>query len=123
MRSPTARASSTLVAVPPAGCGIFEFFEQLAETLAVFGQVDGLGRGADDGHAGGAQALGQVERGLAAELDDHADLCAGLGFVVVDGEHVFERKRLKVKAVAGVVVGGDGLRVAVDHDGLVAVFL
>ena len=42
-------------------------------------------------------------------------------FVLVDGEHIFERKRLEVETVAGVVVGGDGLRIAVDHDGLVAV--
>ena len=41
--------------------------------------------------------------------------------MVVDSEDVFEGERLKVEAVAGVVVGGDGLRVAVDHDGLVAV--
>ncbi len=35
-------------------------------------------------------------------------------------EHVLERQRLEVQAIAGVVVGGDGLGVAVDHDGLVA---
>ena len=103
------------------GLGNFELFKQLAETLAVFGKIDGFGRGADDGHSGCTQALGQIERGLSAELDNHADLCARLGLMVVDGEHVFERERLKVEAVAGVVVGGDGLRVAVDHDGLVAV--
>ena len=40
----------------------------------------------------------------------------------VDGEDVFEGERLEVEAVAGVVVGGDGFGVAVDHDGLVAVF-
>ena len=32
-----------------------EFFEQLAETLAVFGQVDAFGRGSDDGHACGLE--------------------------------------------------------------------
>jgi hypothetical protein len=37
-------------------------------------------------------------------------------------QHVFEGQRLKVEAVTGVVVGGDGLGIAVDHDGLVAVF-
>jgi hypothetical protein len=40
---------------------------------------------------------------------------------VHDLEHVFERDRLEVQAIRGVVVGGHGLRVAVDHDGLVAV--
>ena len=33
-------------------------------------------------------------------------------------QHVLERQRLEVEAVGGVVVGGDGLRVAVDHHGL-----
>jgi hypothetical protein len=42
--------------------------------------------------------------------------------VLIDGEHVFKGERLEIEAVAGVVVGGDRLRVAVDHDGLVAVF-
>ena len=32
-----------------------------------------------------------------------------------DGEDVLERQRLEVQAVGGVVVGGDRLRVAVDH--------
>ena len=65
----------------------------------------------------------RFERRLPAELDDHADLCAGLRLVVVDRQHVFQHQRLKVEPVAGVVVGGDGLRIAVDHDGLVAVVL
>jgi glycosyltransferase involved in cell wall biosynthesis len=43
------------------------------------------------------------------------------GCSVDDLQHVLERQRLEVEAVGGVVVGGDGLRVAVDHDGLVAV--
>ena len=38
-----------------------------------------------------------------------------------DLQHVLERQRLEVQPVGGVVVGGDGLRVAVDHDGLEAV--
>jgi hypothetical protein len=41
-------------------------------------------------------------------------------FALVDVEHVFEREGLKVELVAGVVVGGDGLGVGIDHDGLVA---
>ena len=52
------------------------------------------------------------ERRLSAELDDDA---VGL-FDIDDVEDVFERERLEVQAVAGVVIGRDGLRVAVDHD-------
>ena len=39
---------------------------------------------------------------------------------MVDLHDVLERERLEVEAVRRVVVGRDGLRVAVDHDGLVA---
>ena len=44
-----------------------------------------------------------------------------LGLLDVDDVHdVLERQRLEVEAIGGVVVGGDGLGVAVDHDRLVA---
>ena len=78
------------------------------------------GRGADDRHAGVLEPLRQAERGLAAELADHAGDRAGLPLGVHDLEHVLEGERLEVEPVGGVVVGGDGLRVAVDHHGLVA---
>ena len=45
---------------------------RLLEPLAVLGQVDGVGRGAEDRHAGLLQRLGQLQRRLAAELHDHA---------------------------------------------------
>ena len=53
-----------------------EFFQQLAEALAIFGQIDGLGRGADDRDARGFQRQRQVQRRLSAELHDDADRCA-----------------------------------------------
>jgi hypothetical protein len=45
---------------------------------------------------------------------------AGLLLGVHDLEHVLQRERLEVQPVGGVVVGGHGLGVAVDHHGLVA---
>ena len=98
-----------------------QFFEQLVEVLAIFGQIDRLGRSADDLHARLLQRQRQIQRSLSAELHDHADRRALRGFVLVDRPHVFERQRLEVEAVAGVVVGRDGLGIAVDHDRLVAV--
>ena len=57
------------------------------------------------------QAGGELERRLAAELDDHA-----LGPLDLDDrQHVLERQRLEVQAVGGVVVGRHRLGVAVDH--------
>src|SRR2546430_1266056 len=38
-----------------------------------------------------------------------------------DSEDIFERQRLKVEAVAGVIVSRDRLRVAGDHDGFVTI--
>ena len=51
---------------------------------------------------------------------DDADELARLRLGVHHLEHVLERERLEVQPVAGVVVGRDGLGVAVDHHGLVA---
>src|SRR5690606_27850682 len=88
------------------------------EALAVFGAVDGIRRGADDRHAGLFQGAADLQRGLPAVLHDDA-----LGLLDTDDfQHVFQGHRLEVETIGGVVVGGDGFRVAVDHDGLVAVF-
>ena len=95
-----------------------ELDQQLLETLAVFGNIDRLGAGADDRHTRGLERLGQLERRLSAVLHDHADRLFDLDNL----EHVFEGQRLEVEPVGGVVVGRDGLGVAVDHDGLVARF-
>ena len=61
-----------------------------------------------------AERLGELERRLPAVLHDHAERLLD----VQDLHHVLERQRLEVQAVRSVVVGRDGLRVAVDHDGL-----
>lgn len=74
----------------------------------------------DDRHAVVLEGLGQAQRGLAAELDDHTGDRAGQRLRVDDLQHVLERQRLEVQTVGGVVVRGDGLGVAVDHHGLVA---
>ena len=103
-------------------CGQTGVDQDLAEPAAILGQVDGLGPGADDRHPGGLESVGQPERGLPAELDDRAHHARtarpGTGFGVVDLQHVLECEWFEIQPVCGVVVGRDGLRVAVDHDGL-----
>ena len=94
-----------------------ELLDHLLETLAVFGAVDGVRRGADDRHTGGFELTRQLQRRLATELDDDTDRL----FLVGDLQHVFQGDRLEVEAIGSVVVGRDRFRVAVDHDGLVAV--
>ena len=103
--------------------GVFRLFQtqtgdHLLEPLTVFGAVNGVRAGTDDGHTGGFQATGQLQWRLATVLHDHT-----LGLLDVNNfQHVFQGDRLKVQPVGGVVIGGHGLRVAVDHDGFVAVF-
>ena len=63
----------------------------------------------------------ELQRRLAAELDDDAQRPA-LALLGDHVEHVLGRQRLEIEAVGGVVVGGDGLGVAVDHDRLEADF-
>ena len=120
MRWATACASAAERARPFDGLAQAEAVQQLLEALAVLGEVDGVGRGAEDRDAGVVQRVGELQRRLAAELDDDAVQRAVVLLDAQDLQHVLERQRLEVEPVGGVVVGGDGLGVAVDHDGLVA---
>jgi hypothetical protein len=88
------------------------------EPLAVLGQVDRIGRSAQDRDARILQRLRELQRRLAAELHDHADQLARLLLDAQDLQHVLGGQRLEVEAVRSIVVGRDGLGVAVDHDGL-----
>ena len=76
------------------------------ELVAVLGRLDGVDGRAEHVAAGVLEAAREVERGLAAELDDDAQRLLGL----VDLQHVLERDGLEVELVARVVVGRDGLR-------------
>ncbi len=117
-RRPTAFASSNDDAMPirrgEAGRG-----KHAAERAALLGEVDRLRARCRRSVPGGLQPVGQAQRGLAAELaDDPGDGPLELG--VDDLEHVLGGQRLEVQPGGGVVVGGDRLRVAVDHHRLVA---
>ena len=102
-----------------------ELIEYLGEPLAVLRKVDRLRAGADDRHLVLFQTAGEVQRGLAAELDYHAvQKTAGLAQrlavePLADVQHVLLRQRLEKQHVGRVVVRRDGLRVRVDHHRLV----
>ena len=64
------------------------------------------------------ERVGELQRRLAAELDDDAEQLAVRALDSDQLQHVLGRQRLEVEAVGGVVVGRDGLGVAVDHDRL-----
>ena len=94
--------------------------QHLAECPALLGEVDRLRAGTDDRHSGVLEGLCQAQRGLSTQLDDHPRHRPGRPLGVDYFEHVFQGQRLEIQPVGCVVVGGDGLRIAVDHDRFVA---
>ena len=64
----------------------------------------------------------ELQRRLAAELHDDALERSRLALLGEDGEHVLGGQRLEIEAIRSVVVGRHGLRIAIDHDRLVARF-
>ena len=102
-------------------CGQTGTLKNDPEGLTVLGGVDRLGTRPQDRHPGLGQPGGQRQRCLATELDDDTGHGAGRQLGLVDLDDVLEGQRLEVEPIGDVVVGGDGLRVAVDHDGLVAI--
>ena len=97
-----------------------EFGDQRRKPLTIFGQIDAVRAGAQDRNAGILQRLRQLQRGLAAQLHDHAHKFAVLHFGVEDFQHVLGGQRFEIEPVRRVVIGGHGFGVAVDHDGFIA---
>ena len=67
-----------------------------------------------------SSASRELQRRLAAELDDDADERRPGLLGAQDLQHVLGGQRLEIEPVGGVVVGRDRLRIAVDHDRFVA---
>ena len=96
-----------------------EPLQQGIEPLPVLCHVDGLGAGTQDRDTVAVQELGELDGRLAAEGHHHAH-----GLLHLDDVHdILGEQRLKVQAIGGVIVRGDGLGVVVDDDYLVAQFL
>ena len=90
--------------------------QQLVKALSVLCRINIICGRAEDIHAGICQMACELDRRLTAELHDNAVGLFGLDDVV----HILRRQRVEIQAVAGVEVGGDGLRVVVADDRLVA---
>src|SRR5919112_5313402 len=93
-----------------------ELCQEPSEPGAVFRKVYGVGRGAEDSHSCRFQLVRELQGTLATELQDHPFWFLAL----YDLEHVFRGERFEVQPRRGIVVGGDGLGVRVDHDRVVA---
>ena len=81
--------------------GEAEFLNHCLEAFTVFGGVDTVDAGADDGRSGRLERPGQIERGLTAELDNEA---AGV-HSFDDIEDIFCGKGFEKEIIGGVVVG------------------
>ena len=95
-----------------------QFAQHRLEACTVFRHVDHIDRRADDGHAALGQTMCQLQRCLPTVLHDDANWF----FHGNDFQHIFQCQRFEIQAIRSVVVGGNRLGIAVDHDGLVAVF-
>src|SRR3546814_19738810 len=78
--------------------------EQCLEPLAVLGEVDGVGRGAEAGDPGALEIVGQLQRRLAAELHDATLQNAAALLLAPNADHVLGGQLLEVEAVRGFVL-------------------
>ena len=96
-----------------------QFLKQNMEAFPVLCPVDIVRTGSDDLGPCLFERNGQIERGLAAKLDDDA-----VGFLDLDDmEDVFEGEGFEVELIGGVIVGRNGFGVGVDHDRFKSQFL
>ncbi|MBA7554520.1 hypothetical protein ES705_47142 [subsurface metagenome] len=82
------------------GFGNTQFFHDFAETVAVFGQVDHIGRSTKDFDTRPGKFAGQVQRCLSAKLHNNSFRF----FFVIDTQHIFQGKRLKIQFIGSIIV-------------------
>ena len=119
-RAATSRASAFDVAVPLAGCGMPRSHSNWLNRWRSSARSIESGEVPRMVTPGFLQRQRQLQRGLAAELHDARHVDVAFALALDHRHHVFERQRLEVEAVGGVVVGRHGFRVAVDHHRLEA---
>ena len=118
-RPPCAAASSALRARPLGGWRSGRCRAALLEPLAVLGQVDGVERRCPGSGCRPPAAAWASFSGVWPPNCTTTPISVALRPLDVDQlQHVLGRQRLEIQPVGGVVVGRDGLGVAVDHDRL-----
>ena len=98
--------------------GNVQLQQQLFKGVPVFRLFNGGAVGADDVHAQVGQGLSQIHGGLTAQGGNHAVRLLQCH----DVHHILGGQGLKIELIRSGVVRGDGFRVVVDDDGLVACF-
>mmetsp|Transcript_39184 Transcript_39184/g.118391 ORF Transcript_39184/g.118391 Transcript_39184/m.118391 type:complete len:327 (-) Transcript_39184:3231-4211(-) len=88
------------------------------ELRAIFRGINGPGGRSHDLNPALVELRREVVRRLPADRDDHP----GGHLEIADLAHRLKRQLLEIQAVALVVIGGDGLWVAIDHHCAVACF-
>src|SRR5581483_8911678 len=88
---------------PPLRAADAETGQELAEALAVLGEVDRVVGRAEDAEPAALDRARELQRRLPAELDHDAFRLLALA----DRQHLLGSQRLEVEAIRGVVVGRD----------------
>ena len=111
--APSGRCRSAAGAEP-------EPLDQRLEAVAVLGEVDRLGRGAEDRDLASSSAWASLSGVWPPNCTITPLTVPLVSSVPHDLEHVLFGQRLEIEPVRGVVVGRYRLRIAIDHDGLEA---
>src|SRR3989338_2226472 len=116
MRSASRLASIKLTAVPLAGCLRRSLFSMSLNFLRSSARSMASGLVPIMGAPAFLSASARFSRGWPADRP-----AAALRLLLVDDiHHVFQRDRLEIQPVGRVIIGGNRLRVAINHDGLEA---
>src|ERR1700722_5562948 len=101
------------------GVGDIQLFQHIAKTAAVFRNIHAVKRGSDDLYALFRQLLRQLQRRLTSQLYDHP-----LRLLMFDDlPEMLPIDGLEIQLIGNIEIGGDRLRIAVDHYSLISAFL
>ena len=90
----------------------FQGLDQFSELFAVFRQFDGGDTGSDDRHPASCRRCAK----FSGVWPPNCTMTPSGFFHIHDIHHVLKGQRFKIQPVGNVIIGGDRLRVGVDHD-------
>ena len=102
--------------------GHLGLFKNLAEFASVLSIVNRLWSSAQNWHSCISEALGKAQRGLTSQLDNDPLDGTCRAFCFIYGHDILKRQGLEIESICRVIVGRDGLRIAVHHHCLIGLF-